>query len=191
MPRKREATTTRPVKAQPAKSSSPSRATARSVRQQGKSAMRLYAEKIRRELAANRNGNRTWTWAFLEVLACSGNVSLACWSAGTDRQNAYQLRDRDEEFRRQWEYALELAADLLEEEAWRRACDGVERYVVSQGKIVLGPDGRPLVERHYSDMLLDRLLRAHRPERFRDSYNVMNQLGPVVKIYSGFDPDKL
>jgi hypothetical protein len=162
----------------------------RARRTQRKSELRLHAEKIRRELKSGKGG-RTWTWAFLEVLARSGNVSLACFAADTDRQNAYQLRDRDLAFRELWDAALEMAADLLEEEAWRRACEGVERYVVSQGKIVMAPDGKPLIEFHYSDMLLDRLLRAHRPQKFRDNHNISGGVDSTVKVYYGFDPDQV
>jgi hypothetical protein len=165
-------------------------ASARASRRRRTSELRQYAEKIRRELRAKKSG-RTWMSAFLEVLARSGNVTLACFAADTDRQNAYQLRDRDAGFKALWEAALEMAADLLEEEAWRRALEGVERYVVSQGKIVLAPDGTPLIEEHYSDMLLDRLLRAHRPEKFRDNYGVIGGAGSTVKVYYGFDPDEV
>lgn len=153
----------------------------------GISAARAFAL----EVAQGKKRGAAWRKAFLLVLARTGNVSLACAAAGTDRQNAYQLRDRDEAFAAAWKHALEEASDLLEEEAWRRAVEGIERYVVSHGKIVLGPDGKPLVERHYSDMLLERLLRAHNPEKFRESYHVSTQVGATVKIYGGFDPDKL
>ncbi|HVZ39480.1 MAG TPA: hypothetical protein VHI13_09395 [Candidatus Kapabacteria bacterium] len=154
------------------------------------SELRQYAEAIRTQLTS-KGSKRLWQWAFLEVLARSGNVTLACYAAETDRQNAYQLRNRDADFRELWDAALEMAADRLEEEAWRRALEGVERYVVSQGKIVMGPDGKPLIEEQYSDMLLDRLLRAHRPEKFRDSYGVVGGSVTIVKVYDGFNPDEV
>lgn len=156
-----------------------------------KSDGRLFAEKVRRSLRSGRGGAKVWTVAFLEVLARTANVSLACLAADTPRQNAYQLRDRDATFRALWDEALETAADLLVEEAWRRAVEGVEKYVVSLGKVARDDDGRPMMQREYSDHLLDRLLRAHRPEQFRDNVSVTGSSETTVKVYRGFDPDRV
>jgi hypothetical protein len=72
----------------------------------------------------------------------------------------------DAEFDAAWKEALETAIDRLEEEAWRRAIEGEEEYVVSGGRIVLGPDKAPLKKRRRSDIILLTLLRAHR-DKFR------------------------
>lgn len=39
---------------------------------------------------------------------------------------------------------------------------------MSGGKIVRDDDGQPIAIRRYSDMLLLALLKAHRPEKYRD-----------------------
>ncbi|MEQ8252186.1 MAG: hypothetical protein RIB41_13180 [Oceanibaculum nanhaiense] len=98
---------------------------------------------------------------FLDHLADTGNVSAACRLAKLDRRTAYQWRGADADFRRQWQEALDAAVDALEAEARRRAVEGVEHPHFHQGQVA------GTVKR-YSDALLMFLLRAHRPERFRE-----------------------
>src|SRR5205809_104871 len=105
---------------------------------------------------------------FLTTLAATGNVSVAVALAGTSRTRVYQLRRADAAFAERWEEAEQIAADRLEQEAWRRAVEGVQEPLVSAGKIVRDDDGQPIAIRRYSDQLLVALLRAHRPARFRD-----------------------
>jgi hypothetical protein len=69
----------------------------------------------------------------------------------------------------------ERIADMLEDEAIRRGCHGVERPVLHMGKqVMLGEEGnlQPLFEREYSDALLIMMLKALRPEKYRDRSNV-------------------
>ncbi|MBS1914610.1 MAG: hypothetical protein JST22_21685 [Bacteroidetes bacterium] len=168
----------------------PNRAVAEWERAHGRrSAVRELAERVRVEVG-NRKGRRVWMPAFLAVLARTANVQLSCYAAGISRQLAYDCRSRDGAFREAWETALDTAIDRLEEEAWSRACEGVERYVISYGRPVLDESGQPLVERHYSDMLLERLLRAHRPQKYRETPGA-GDVQTVVKVYSGFDPDSV
>jgi hypothetical protein len=103
---------------------------------------------------------------FLRHLAETGNVSKAVALAGTSRTRVYALRQKDRSFTEAWDEAEEIACDRLEEEARRRALEGVEVPVVSAGRVVRGDDGHPLVMRRYSDTLLLALLRARRPEEF-------------------------
>jgi hypothetical protein len=103
----------------------------------------------------------TWKAKFLASLRRMGNVSRALKAAGVGRQTAYDHRDRDPNFARQWAEALEQAADWLEREAWRRAVKGTDRPVFQQG-------GRVGTVRDYSDTLLIHLLKAHKPEKYRD-----------------------
>lgn len=106
--------------------------------------------------------------AFIDTLARTGNVSAAAEAAGQSRAAAYRLRALDPDFAEDWAGALDSAADLLEAEARRRAIEGVPEVIVRAGKIVTDDAGQPVTVRHYSDRLLELLLRAHRPERFRD-----------------------
>jgi hypothetical protein len=105
---------------------------------------------------------------FLKALAETGIVSAAVEIAGTSRTRVYELRKRNPGFAAGWEEAEERAADALEAEAWRRAVDGVQEPLVSGGKVVRDDDGRPIAIRRYSDALMIALLKARRPDRFKD-----------------------
>lgn len=98
---------------------------------------------------------------FLKALAETGNVSEAARKARLDRSTAYQIRRQDQAFADAWDDALDVAVDLLEAEARSRAVDGVEQPRFHQGRICG-------TVRKYSDSLLMFLLRAHRPETFRE-----------------------
>ena len=109
---------------------------------------------------------------FLEVLAKCGNVTAAAAAAGVARCVPYEHRKTDDAFAKAWEEAEEVAADRLEAEAGRRGVEGVEEPVISLGKVVQGADGEPLIIRRYSDTVLLALLRAHRPEKYRERSSV-------------------
>ncbi len=58
-----------------------------------------------------------------------------------------------------------MATDRLEDEARRRAVEGIEEPLVSAGKLVRDDHGQPIWVRRYSDNLLLGLLKARRPPR--------------------------
>lgn len=95
------------------------------------------------------------------MLAETCNVSEAARAAGIGRQTAYDWREADESFAAAWIEAEQAAADALEREAWRRGVDGIDKPIVYQGKITDHC-------REYSDRMLELLLKAHRPEKFRE-----------------------
>jgi hypothetical protein len=111
-----------------------------------------------------------WRAKFLDALAKSGNVLLACRSAGIGRATAYVHRNRFPVFAQKWDDAIDESIDIMEAEARRRAIQGTERRVFYQG-------GEIDVVRDYSDVLLIFLLKAHRPERFRDNYDLRRLIG--------------
>jgi hypothetical protein len=92
-------------------------------------------------------------------------VTAAVAVAGTSRTRVYSLRNADSAFADAWDEAEEIAADGLEDEARRRAVEGVPEPVVSGGKLIRDDAGQPVLIRRYSDPLLLALLRAHRPAR--------------------------
>ena len=108
-----------------------------------------------RTFGARRRGR------FLRALAATGNVSAAARAAGIARATAYAARGGDADFAVAWAAALEDAVDALELEARRRAMVGVDTPHYYGGKVA----GRVI---KYSDSLLMFLLRAHRPERYRE-----------------------
>src|SRR6516162_8249224 len=103
--------------------------------------------------------------SFLRVLADTGNVTAAVAAAGTSRTRVYELRKTDTAFAAAWDEAEDIATDRLEDEARRRAVEGVAEPLVSAGKLVRGDDGQPITVRRYSDNLLLALLRARRLPR--------------------------
>ncbi len=98
---------------------------------------------------------------FIQALSFMGNVSYAAKLAGFTRQAVYQERRRNQTFATEWESALQIAADGLEQEAWRRAMQGVAKPVYQKGKKVG-------TIQEYSDRILIVLLRAARPNKFND-----------------------
>jgi hypothetical protein len=74
-------------------------------------------------------------------------------------------RKADPAFASVWQEAEEIATDRLEEEARRRAVEGIAEPLVSAGKLVRDDDGQPILVRRYSDNLLLALLKAHRSPR--------------------------
>jgi hypothetical protein len=103
---------------------------------------------------------------FLKALAETGSVINAVRVAGTSRTRVYELRKAHPDFSSAWDEAEAIAYDLLEEEARRRAVEGVPQPLVSAGKLVRGDDGQPITIQRYSDSLLLALLKTHqRPRR--------------------------
>lgn len=98
---------------------------------------------------------------FLETLADSGNVSQSARVAGYSRWAVYKWYREDSAFAAAWRDALDSALDALEAEARRRALEGVQEGVFYQGT-------RIATVTKYSDSLLMFLLKAHRPEKYKD-----------------------
>jgi len=116
-----------------------------------------------------------WRPTFLSALRNTGNVSASAKAAGVDRTTAYKakaasLQTKNATFAKGWDEAIEVATDLLEGEARRRAIAGVEEPVYYRGEVVGAV-------RKYSDTLLIFLLKAHRPEKFREHHS-MEHSGP-------------
>jgi hypothetical protein len=78
--------------------------------------------------------------------------------------------------------ARERATQTLQDEAVRRAVEGVRRPVLYRGKQVY-IQGKPLFEIEYSDQLLIRLLEAFNPEKYGRRVEQINLMD--------IDPDKL
>jgi hypothetical protein len=100
--------------------------------------------------------------AFLVAYACSGRIRRASADSGVDWRNHYNWIRDDPTYIAAFEYAKELAADFLEDEAIRRAVEGVQRGVYHRGDKV----GEETI---YSDILLMFMLKGFRPEKYRDN----------------------
>jgi hypothetical protein len=113
--------------------------------------------------------------AFLAAYAKCGNITRAAALAKVARSRHYEWLS-DPDYEAAFAAAGEEACDLLEAEARRRAVDGIEEPVVYQGELSVRRDslGRrtahPLTIRRYSDVLLIFLLKAQRPDKYRDNW---------------------
>lgn len=113
----------------------------------------------------NKRARDEWGPVFIAKLTSSGNVSAAAREAGISRRAAYDRRDDDPAFAAAWSDALEEATDALEEEARRRAVEGTEKPLLYKGEVVG-------YIQEYSDTLMTLLLKAHRPEKYRERKGV-------------------
>lgn len=96
-----------------------------------------------------RTPKKDWKPDFLAALADTGMVSEACKAAHVGRSTVYDARQRDEQFALAWADVEEASTEELERVAVRRACEG-------------------------SDVLLIFLLKARRPEKYRDNVHVQH-----------------
>ncbi|MCL2647637.1 MAG: hypothetical protein FWD61_11620 [Phycisphaerales bacterium] len=102
-------------------------------------------------------------------------MMLACQAAGIARATAYVYREEDIDFSQAWDLALEDAADVLELEAWRRGKEGVKRYLYHAGEPVLNEAGEHIYELEYSDGILQLLLKAARPAKYRENHKITHE----------------
>lgn len=124
---------------------------------------------------------------FLAELAQRGNVSAAAEAAGLARATFYEYRSADPDFAAAWDEALETAIDAMELEARRRAVEGVEKPIV--GRIGKDQDGIITYVREYSDSLMTLLLKAHRPDKYRERTDVHHSGELGIKGYAHVSPD--
>jgi hypothetical protein len=97
---------------------------------------------------------------FLDLLAQTGSVIESAQAVGfTTTSYLHKLRKEDEDFAERWADAIAAAGDVLEQEAIRRARDGVMDPVFYKGEVV----GHKL---NYSDQLLMFLMRGNNPEKY-------------------------
>lgn len=130
--------------------------------------------KVQRQIAQER---------FLKAYASTANIRAACLAAGIDRATVRQWQEHDLEFSMRFNSeAKEDANDMIRAEIWRRAVQGVEKPLVSMGKLVLTPEGEPMMYKEHSDRLLEFLARAKMPEfREKQTIDLYAEIGTVAK----------
>ena len=89
-----------------------------------------------------------WKSRFIDAFRNSGNVRASCQAAGISRAVCYRERDKNPAFKAAWDESLQDAVDTLEATAWQRARTGL------------------------SDQVLMMLLRAHRPNLYRERMHI-------------------
>lgn len=112
--------------------------------------------------------------AFLHAFSRLGNKAKAASLVGIDRTTIYTAQwCHDPQFQAGLRIATEMAAEILEEEAHRRAVEGVERPV---GWFKGRPGG---YVREYSDVLLMFLLKGARPDKYKDRMEIRGGLATI------------
>ena len=94
---------------------------------------------------------------FLAELREGWSVTRAARAAGMSRATAYLWREKDAEFARAWDDAKEDGVDRLEDIAKQRAFDG-------------------------SDTLVIFLLKANRPDKYRDTQQISFDSQAPLKV---------
>jgi hypothetical protein len=118
--------------------------------------------------------------AFLEAFKRTANLSKAAEGADVDRSTHFRWLRGDSDYATEFELAREEAITLLEDEAVRRAHEGTLRAVFYKGKA----SG---AVREYSDTLLVVLLKAHKPEKYRENWKgeISGPGGGPIPLHDG------
>ena len=119
--------------------------------------------------------------AFLAAFRKNGNVTRAAEAAKIDRRTHYDWMKADAAYILDFADAQKDASDFLEEEARRRATEGVRKYRFNPktGEPYTNPEtGEPYYEHDYSDTLLIFLMKGADPEKYAERHKV------------GSDPDQ-
>lgn len=105
--------------------------------------------------------------AFLVAFAETGNVTRAAEVAKQDRTNHYRWMKDDPDYVEAFKSADLSAGDRLEQEARRRAVEGVTEPVYHKGGVV----GEV---QKYSDTLLIFLLKGAKPDKYADRQQIQS-----------------
>lgn len=124
---------------------------------------RAVAEGLVRHPRSNDGSNpvKAWIEPFLTAIMGGASIRGAVAQVGIDLTLPYKTRQTDEAFRVAWAEAMTVGTEFLEAEAQRRAYHGVEEPVFHKG-VECGHI------RKYSDTLLIFLLKARRPDKYRE-----------------------
>lgn len=112
------------------------------------------------------------------LIASGGNVSRACEAVDIARQTAYEWREEDTEFAKSWDRAKEIGLDTLEDEAVRRAYEGVDEPIVHLGVVTD-------TVKKYSDTLMIFLLKGGKPEKYRERVDQRNSGSLTINVATG------
>ena len=138
----------------------------------------------RRVASPHARGNRDWRPAFLASYAICGTVLTAAEAAQISARTVQREKRDNEAFAAEYEEARLAGAMTFEQEAVRRATQGLRKYKFYEGRPIMIPDpsgatveegGKqvpamvPYYEHEYSDTLLLALLKRHFPAEYREN----------------------
>lgn len=108
--------------------------------------------------------------AALAVLSDGGSPDEAAAAAGISRALLYKWKTLDPAFNAQWEEARDITTEKAEAEIYRRGVVGWVEPIFGKG-----PSGTTQVVgsiRKYSDRMLEVLIKARKPNEYRDNPRV-------------------
>ena len=123
--------------------------------------------------------------AFVSLLSELPNITVVSKMLGIHPSNIGRGRQKDSDFDEQCREAIEQGYDLYEEEARRRAVDGVVEPVFYKGMLVVDTEGEPMGIKKYSDKLLEMLLKACKPRKFNPGAKI--KIGDGEKVTLTFN----
>lgn len=113
---------------------------------------------------------------FLETMEQGFSISKCCRAAGISYHTALEHKNKDKDFAEMWAAAYDVGTDAYEDEAKRRAFDGIDKPVMYQGEVVA-------YVREYSDKILLSILASRRPDKWKGEGGVSVTVGaPVTGI---------
>jgi len=113
---------------------------------------------------------------YLDNLAITGVQQTSAQRAGVSAESLRHHRKNDPQFHEAETGVLMVFAESLEVEAHRRAVEGVDRPIYQRGELVG-------TEKVYSDQLLAMLLKANKPDKYRENQKVeIEHKGGVLLI---------
>ena len=119
--------------------------------------------------AKNKSGQAALKEQFCAELRKIGVMRYACQQVNVGKSTIARWRAADPAFEAAVLEALDDAVEGMEQEAFRRAVIGTDKPVTVAGQ-------REVIKEH-SDVLLIFLLKANRPEKYRERYEVTSKGG--------------
>jgi hypothetical protein len=112
---------------------------------------------------------------FFRLVSQGWSQTRAAEKAGYTVEGVRNWRLREEDFRKRYEEAYECGTNAFEDEVRRRGYAGVNRPVFHKGEVV----GHI---REYSDSLLMFLLKARKPEVYRENFSIEGKVQHDVAV---------
>jgi hypothetical protein len=112
---------------------------------------------------------------FCRAYAQRGIIREGTTASGVSRRTYLRWRKDDESFNEACMEAKQMAVDVIEEEAHRRAIDGFDRPVIYQGEITD-------TYKDYSDSLLTMLMKGNKPEKYKERTEHSGSVGRPMTL---------
>lgn len=135
--------------------------------------------------------DKSWRLRFCAALRDMPNIGRACAAAGVTYAQAYAERERFAAFRAQWATALKIGTEKLAEHCWEVA---MRKQTTKVRKVETDEQGRAVITevvQEPSPTLAIFLLKAHDPEKYRETFRAQISTPPGEAIKVETDVKKL